>query len=177
MPGTVFLDGETVTLRTIEEEDLEFLRDGVNHPDVRVDVGNHRPQNLADEREFFEEAVCGDGPVQLLICRDEEPLGVVGLEPRESDAERIGRLGIWLHPEFHGQGYGTEAMELFVTYAFDQLNYHKLYARTHADNEASRRLFEKLGFEQEGVFRDHAYLDGSYTDLIYHAMFEEEWGH
>lgn len=170
MPGAVFIDGDRVDLCTIEEEDIAFLRDGINHPDVRVDVGNHEPQNLDDEREFFEEVICGGDSIHLLICADGEPMGVVGVDPQENKPERVGRLGIWLHPDYHGQGYGTEALELFVDYVFDQLNYHKLYARAHEDNTASQRLFEKVGFEQEGRFRDHAYLDGSYVDLLYYGL-------
>ncbi len=169
MPGATFIDGDRIELCTIEEDDVPFLRDGINHPDVRVDVGNPEPKNLEDERQFFEEVICSGDSVQLLICENGDPMGVVGLEPQENEPERIGRLGIWIHPEYHGEGYGTEAMELFVTYAFDQLNYHKLYARAHEGNEASQRLFEKVGFEQEGRFRDHAYLDGSYVDLIYYG--------
>ena len=46
MSETVFHKGDKITLRTIEEEDLEFLRNGINHPSVRVFMGNRRPQNL-----------------------------------------------------------------------------------------------------------------------------------
>jgi len=56
MSGAVFLEGDTVALVTLEEEDLEFVRDGVNHPEVRTPVGQSFPTNLADERRYWEAA-------------------------------------------------------------------------------------------------------------------------
>jgi len=152
MPGTVFLEGEKVNLRTVEEEDIEFLRDGVNHPDVRVHMGNRRPQNLENEEDFFEEQICDGDAVHLLISRDEERLGIISLMPQGDEAEKLAEIGIWIHPEHHGNGYGTEASRLITDYAFKQLNYHKVYARAYQGNEASQSVWEKLGFDKEGEY-------------------------
>ena len=63
MPGPAFLVGETVSLRTVEEEDVEFLRDAVNDPEVWRTTLMVEPKNAEQEREFFEEVVCEDGSV------------------------------------------------------------------------------------------------------------------
>ena len=175
MPGTVFLEGEKVNLRTVEEEDVEFLRDGVNHPDVRVHMGNRRPQNLENEEEFFEEQICDEETLNLLITKDSERVGIISLIPEGDDAEKMAEIGIWLHPEHHGNGYGTEAAQLITEYGFNQLNYHRIYARAHADNEPSCRVWEKLGFEKEGEFRDHTFTQGEYKDVVYYGVLEGEW--
>lgn len=175
MPGTAFLEGEDIKLRTIEEEDLKFLRDGVNHPEVRVHMGNRNPQNMENQQEFFEEVICGDENVNLLITKNKERLGIISLNDEGNKADRTAEIGLWLHPEHHGNGYGTEAVELITSYGFEQLNYHKIYARAHADNDASLGLWEKLGFEKEGEFRDHTYTMGEYRDVVYYGVLEEEW--
>lgn len=56
MSGVVFLEGDSTDLRTIEEEDLEFLRNGVNHPNVRKFMGNRKPQNLENQEEFLKKS-------------------------------------------------------------------------------------------------------------------------
>lgn len=175
MPGTVFLEGDNINLRTIEEDDIEFLRDGVNHPEVRVHMGNRRPQNLENEEDFFEEQVCGEDAVHLIISRDEEKLGIITLMPQGDDAEKLAKLGIWIHPKYHGNGYGTEASRLVTEYAFNQLNYHKVYARAYKGNEASQSVWEKLGFDKEGVFKDHTFTHGEYKDVVYYGVLEGEW--
>lgn len=173
MPGTIFLEGEKVNLRTVKKEDIEFLRDGVNHPEVRIHMGNLRPQNLENEQDFFEHLMESDDEIHLLICKSGEAMGIVSLSQKEEPA-RIAEAGIWLHPDFHGNGYGTEASELIIKHGFEQLNYHKIYSRAHGDNRPSERIWEKLGFEKEGQFRDHVYTQGEYKDLIYYGLLEED---
>jgi|APHM01.1.fsa_nt_gi Acetyltransferases, including N-acetylases of ribosomal proteins len=175
MSGTIFLEGEKINLRTVEEEDIEFLRDGVNHPEVRVYMGNRRPQNYENEEEFFEEQVCGEKTVHLLISWSEERIGIISLTPQGDDAEKLAEIGIWIHPEYHGNGYGTEASKLLVEYGFNQLNYHKLYARAYQGNKASQSVWEKLGFEKEGVLKDHTFTEGEYKDVVYYGVLEGEW--
>lgn len=175
MPGTAFLEGDDIKLRTIEEEDLEFLRDGVNHPEVRIHMGNRNPQNMENQQEFFDEVICGDESVDLLITREGERLGIISLNEEGDEADRIAEIGLWIHPDHHGNGNGTEAVELITSYGFEQLNYHKIYARAHANNEASKSIWEKLGFEKEGEFRDHTYTMGDYRDVVYYGVLKDEW--
>ena len=175
MAGAVFIEGEDINLRTVEEEDIEFLRDGVNHPEVRVHMGNRLPQNLDNEEKFFREQISDEETVNLLITKDNERLGLISLTPEGHSAEKMAEIGIWLHPEHHGNGYGTEASRLITDYSFNQLNYHRVFARAHADNQPSCRIWEKLGFEKEGEFRDHTYTQGEYKDVAYYGVLEGEW--
>lgn len=174
MTGPVFLKGEKVELRTIEREDLEFLRNGINRPEVRINLTTNRPQNMENEDDWFEEAVKGnDGMKALMICNKEQKMGVISLEEKE-DVSQVAEIGIWLKPEFHGNGYGTEASELIIDYGFDQLELHRIQARVQADNEPSRNLWEKLGFEKEGRFREHVYAENRYKDVVYYGLLEGE---
>lgn len=54
MPGPTFLADERVELRTIEEEDLDFLQATVNDPAVRPTIGSRSPINGWQEREWYE---------------------------------------------------------------------------------------------------------------------------
>lgn len=110
---------------------------------------------MEQEREFFEEVVSAEEPVNLMVTRDGEPLGTVEL--REKEQGRIGGLGIWLKKESHGNGYGTEAARLLIEYAFNQRDFHKLTAQAFGNNKASQRVWEKLGFEEEGRLREEVY--------------------
>jgi len=191
MPGAVFLRGDDVTLRTIEEEDLEFLRDNVNDPDVREGLTTAFPLNAEQEREYFEERVSNDDEINLAICRDGEAqrtsdqssgqrprdteiVGTIGLHDLEQRAGHC-EVGLWLAPEFHGRGYGTEASRLVTDFAFRELRMHRVMARVLATNPASARVWEKLGFTEEGVHRDEAFTDGEYVDIRYFAVLEDEW--
>ncbi|ELZ23281.1 N-acetyltransferase GCN5 [Haloterrigena salina JCM 13891] len=174
MPDSVFLSGDSVDLRPIEEDDLEFLRPAVNDRRVWRPIGRSRPVNCEQEREFFEDVVCGDDTVNLLIVADSTPVGTVAFNGIDWEADRA-EIGYWIAPDYHRQGYATDAVERFVTYGFDQLGLHKVTARVFEFNEASQRLLESIGFTKEGIHRDEVFVDGDYQDTYWYGLLEPNW--
>ena len=177
MPGSTFLRGERVTLRTVEEEDVDFLCDLVNDPDVWPYLNNHPPRNRVTEREFVEERVTDDESVGLLVCVGEDgetPAGTVGLD-RATPVDGSTEIGVVLAPEFWGEGYGTEASRTLTTYAFEERRIHRVEAVAVDENAGSCRIWEKLGFREEGRLKEAAYHRGRYMDLLVYAVLEDEW--
>lgn len=174
MPGAVFLEGEKVNLRTVEEEDIEFLREKINRKEVRTHLTARKPVNLKQEQDFYEEVISSDDNVHLAISRDQEMIGIISLEENEKDL-RVAEIGIWVDPEHHGNGYGTEAAELITEYGFNELNYHRIMARAHGENKGSQRIWEKLGFTKEGELREQVYREGNFTDAYLYGVLEHEW--
>ena len=79
--------------------------------------------------------------------------------------DRHGEIGLLIGDKrSRGKGYATEAIRLLVEHSFTCLNLHKLYCGMVSGNEASRRAFLRVGFKEEGLLREHFYLDGSYLD-------------
>jgi len=76
-------------------------------------------------------------------------------------------LGIMIgEKSFWGKGLATDALKLAVTYAFNELNLHKLSAGVYADNIGSIKAFKKSGFSVEGIRkRQYLYRD-NYTDSL-----------
>lgn len=174
MPGPTFIDGESVTLRTIEEEDLQYLKQVRNNPEVWQRIGRPWPVNAEQEQEFFEEVVCADDSVQLLVCADGEAVGTVGLG-FDDGAVRSAELGYWIDPAHHENGYGSEAAELLTTYGFEQRGCHRITARVFGFNDASQGLLESIGFSKEGRQREAAFIDGEYQDIRWYGVLADEW--
>ncbi|QLG50229.1 GNAT family N-acetyltransferase [Natrinema halophilum] len=174
MPGPVFLEGNRSTLRPIEEADLEFLQAQVNDPRIWRLIGRSRPLNREQEREFFEDVVCGDENVSLLIVDESTPIGTVALNWNDLEAQTA-ELGYWIAPDHQRQGYGSDAVERVLEYGFDQLGLHRIEARVFELNEPSRRLLESVGFTQEGIHRDVEFIDGEYQDAYWFGLLEDEW--
>lgn len=169
-----FIEGEVVSLRPVEESDLEFVQGGVNHPAVRPYLGGSVPTSVDQERGYLEAFNDRDDAVQLLVESADVPVGVVELDPIDWQAG-VADLAVWVHPDHQGQGYAREAVGLVCAYAFDELRLHKVTADAYAVNEASRALFESLGFTQEGVGREDAFLEGRHQDSVYFGLLEDEW--
>jgi RimJ/RimL family protein N-acetyltransferase len=62
-------------------------------------------------------------------------------------------LGIELFADARGRGYGSEAIELLTEHLFQGLGAGRVQASTAVGNRPMRRVFEKLGFREEGVMR------------------------
>jgi RimJ/RimL family protein N-acetyltransferase len=74
--------------------------------------------------------------------------GVIGcLTLREIDGLRSARLGITLGADFVGQGYGTQALALFLDYYFEELGFAKMVLDVAAYNLRAIQVYKKLGFE------------------------------
>ena len=74
-------------------------------------------------------------------------------------------IGILLqHPESRQKGFGSEALELVIAYAFTHLQLHQLYANISTENEVSLALFAKFGFETIGIKKQWNKVGNSYKD-------------
>lgn len=74
-----------------------------------------------------------------------------------------------------GKGYGTEAMQLVLQFAFDELNLHRVQLTVFSYNERAIALYEKLGFQREGVHREHLQRDGKRYDMYLYGLLRSEW--
>jgi RimJ/RimL family protein N-acetyltransferase len=91
-------------------------------------------------------------------------------------AHRVGGLGIGIgDPALRGQGYGTEAAELALAFAFRELNLHRITVTIFSYNAASLRMFDKLGFTREGAYREFMERDGQRYDMLLFGLLRREW--
>lgn len=172
MSGSPFLSGERVTLRPAEQDDAQFLQRAYNDTALRTPLGFTRPSNESQTEDAIESRAENDDTIELLVCVDDEPAGSLRLEMLSWTRPII---SYWLVPERHGDGYATEAVTLFLDYVFETFEKRGIYAFTTETNEPSRRLLEKLGFTQEGRFREDRFENGEYVDSIHFGLLREEW--
>lgn len=79
----------------------------------------------------------------------EELIGCCGIRPFDSEV-RSYEIGFHLRKKYWGMGYASEAAKAVIDYSFDDLKADKLYAGHHPQNEASKKLLIKLGFQYIG---------------------------
>lgn len=173
MPGPVFRTGDNVELRTIEEEDVEFLQEHVNDPRVRHSIGATEPISRAGEEEWIDSLYDG-GHVQFLVCIDGDSVGTIGME-EPNDAWGTTEVGYMIRPEHWGNGYATDALRSLCGYAFEERRLAKVVGQAYATNPASSRVMEKVGFTKEGVLRAEAYVEGERVDVNRYGLLAEEW--
>jgi RimJ/RimL family protein N-acetyltransferase len=174
MPGAAFLDGDAVTLRTLEADDHDHLHEVKNHPDVRVRAGGPpEPFDEGDTDDYLE-WLRDDDRVALAISVDDDYVGMVTYKRVERPND-YAAAGIHVHPDHQRKGYGREAAELFLDWGFDQYGLHKVGAYAFDFNAPSRALLESLGFTHEGCLREQRYANGAYHDVHHYGLLAREW--
>jgi diamine N-acetyltransferase len=83
-----------------------------------------------------------------------------------------GEYGIAILPEYQGRGYAKEASDLLIDYVFNNLPIRKIFLKAFASNVSAIKLYEKLGFIQEGLLHDEFYKAGRFRDVVVMALFK-----
>lgn len=81
---------------------------------------------------------------------------------------RTASFGVLIgEPDCRGKGYGTDATQLMLDYAFTALGLHSVMLTVAEYNHAGRRAYEKAGFREFGRRRQCRWLAGKLWDEIY----------
>ena len=94
------------------------------------------------------------------------------LEPHD----RRARLAIGLYdPAQLGLGFGREAIDLVLSYAFGTLALHRIDLRVLAFNERAIRCYRACGFVEEGRERQSARIGDQWHDDIIMGLLVDEY--
>ncbi|MEO5819328.1 MAG: GNAT family protein [Vicinamibacteraceae bacterium] len=95
---------------------------------------------------------------------------------RITPKDRVIEVGsILFTPALQRTRGATEAMFLMMRHAFDTLGYRRYEWKCNACNEPSQRAAVRLGFQFEGIFRQHMIVKGRSRDTAWFAMLDRDW--
>ena len=170
------LKGKKVILRATERDDLKKLHELERNVDlVMLADGFWQPTPLARAEKRFEKHLDDEEPAWFVIEVDGNLVGGCGLHHshRRDGATQFG-IGIY-HPDYVGKGYGRDAIETLLRWAFRIQNWRRVGLTTLACNERALRCYRAIGFVEEGRLREQAFFDGRYVDEIQMGMLRSEW--
>jgi RimJ/RimL family protein N-acetyltransferase len=101
-------------------------------------------------------------------------IGSIDIRPYDEGEPFRGDMGLWIGPPFQGKGYGTLAVQQILKYGFEKLGMQKIEAKIFLGNIASRRIFEKCGFQLEGTIRRAEMKRGKLVDEWLFGILKEE---
>ncbi|MFN8385932.1 MAG: GNAT family protein [Anaerolineales bacterium] len=77
--------------------------------------------------------------------------------------------------EYWGKGYGADAMNLILRYAFTELNLRRVTLNVFEYNPRAIRSYEKVGFRHEGRIRQALNKEGKRWDMLFMGILRGEW--
>lgn len=173
------LRGERVILRAMEREDLPRWHSLLNREIglVGIGMGPWQPVPLAAIEQGFEKRLDASERSWFVIEIEGRVVGHAGLKywswDRRSGSAEFG-IGLY-EPEYVGRGYGREALNLLLGWAFRVQNWRRIWCDTLAVNERAIRSYQACGFVEEGRLRQHDYHAGAYVDVVILGLLRTEW--
>ena len=172
-----FIVGDKIYLRPLDTEDIDSFVLWLNDEEVRQYLSRVTPLNKVREKDFIEGLYKDDQEIILGIAlkENDQLIGSVGMH-RIAMPFRHAELGIVIGDKScWSKGCGTEVLNLMLGHGFDELNLHRIFLTVLGFNARAIRAYEKVGFKEEGIFRDHIYRNGKYHDVHYMGILEDEW--
>lgn len=111
----------------------------------------------------------------LLVCPDGRILGECVINEIDWELKKANYRIALFQKEARNRGLGTWATERIRDFAFRELKLHRLELEVYAFNPRGRRVYEKAGFQVEGILRDAVQDGQGYADVIVMAMLEQDW--
>ena len=163
------IKGNIVTLRAIEEDDLELLKEMVNDPEIEKMVGGYSfPTSKTQQKLWFDSLSIDLHNLRLII--EIEEIGSIGLA-------NVVNIDWKNRSAFHGikiasnnnrsKGIGTDAVMAIMKYVFEELQLNRLESSIIEYNEASKKLYcDKCGWKIEGIKRKSVFKGNKYNDEL-----------
>jgi Acetyltransferases, including N-acetylases of ribosomal proteins len=173
------LIGKKVYLSPRSTEDAGIFMNWIN--DFQVTDGtltSDRYHTIESEREYLENSAKKSDKMNFSIIdiTTDKPVGncsIMDIDKTHSSAE----LGIMIGEKAsRGQGIGQEVLGLLLDYCFNYLNLHSIYLHALEDNITAVKCYEKVGFKQQGVYRESAYINGKYRNTVLMDILRSEFG-
>ena len=170
--------GAKVILRAVERSEQPLLAALFNDLETQLAGGGDppRPESLAEIEKIFDDGLSKKSANLFLgIEADGKLIGTCGLRDFDETA-RVCCLGIGIgDKEYRGRGYGRDAINVLLRWAFRYRNMNKVCLDTHSKNERALRCYRACGFVEEGRLRQQIWSDGEYLDEIRMGILREEW--
>jgi ribosomal-protein-alanine N-acetyltransferase len=168
--------GSSVYIRLPEPDDCqEFIE--LNRKSINFYRGLASPMTTTQQFADYISRCRQDDFESMLICRitDASIVGVINLSQIFRGGFQSAYLGYQTGAPFAGQGYMTEAIQLVLRHAFNDMKLHRLEANIQPDNKASIALVKRAGFTKEGYSQRYLKINGRWRDHERWAILAEDW--
>lgn len=166
-----------IYLSPLSLDDSEILFDWINERDLIKFNSNYKPTHKPNHQVWFDSIIKRQDVFIFGIRRvkDRQLIGSCRLNSINF-VYRNAELQIRIAAESErGRGFGSDAVQLLLRFAFDDLNLNKVFLNVFSTNIGAIKVYEKSGFRQEGELEQHVFIDGCYLNVIIMAILRKEY--
>ena len=135
---------------------------------------NNKLEHTENYLKFSMQSFADNKARDFLILTDKKIIGLISLIKLDF-VNKSAEIGYWLDKNQTGKGIATKCCSEILKYGFDDLKLNRIVIRCGSENIKSQAIPERLGFKQEGVFRQSEWLHDRFVDLVVYSLLKKEW--
>ena len=157
-----------IAFRVIEETDLEQLKVLHNDQEVFLNLATIDFVDDNNQMAWWQSLYKKNNDKRYVICLSENPDTIIGrLRIQNIDQQNKNcEVGLDIVTEYRGKGYGIASYQMLLSFLFNHFNMNMVYLKVADFNPNAKKLYEKVGFQKTGFFKDYFYRHGKYWDYI-----------
>jgi L-amino acid N-acyltransferase YncA len=165
------IDGKEAHIREARKEDAKSIIDFYNEVGGETDFlsfgKNEFIRDLKDYENYLEGVHKEENSIIFLATIEDEIVGIASINSNQkARTKHVGVLGIVVANDFCGLGIGNKIIEVLIQWAKANKITKKITLVTREDNSNAIRLYEKFGFEVEGLMKADNYIEGVYYNTL-----------
>ncbi len=168
---------EHVTLRPLEMDDIDTLYTWESDVEINMQAGWAPVRSQAAFRNKYEQRITEpeEDLLMLAILFEDQFVGYVQLALIDRE-ERRAAVGVVIGEKIvRRRGVASTALRILLDYAFTVQALERIYAEVYSFNQSSLQLMKRVGFQQEGVLRQHEIHNGVRQDMHVFGMLKFEF--
>ena len=173
----------TLTLRPSRESDIESIYQACQDP--LISHFTTVPANYTLEhaqsfvRQLDPEGLQSKREIRFIIESNQGATpGLAGVISFHSPNfnNKVAEIGYWIAKEHRGKSIGTTAVKLLTNFGFETMGWNRIEAMIDHDNEASKKVVTRAGYEHEGLLRQRVIrANGDVIDMDLFAVLQKNW--
>lgn len=165
---------EDVSLRQMIDSDLARVLQWRNSDHVRKYMFTDHIISYQEHLDWFNKIKYDKSKRYYIFEHQGVPCGVTNFTGLDFHNKK-GFLGIYIGENRLIKGLGSSSLYLTLESYFETLQFNKIYAEVFAFNTKAINLYQKFGFIQEGLFKNHVLKNGRYEDVYLYSLFNDAW--
>lgn len=172
-------ESNRIQLRSLSDEDAaSFSRWSEDGEYLRgLDTDFAKPRNTEFYKNQIQSFEASSDMIQfgIYVTQNQKLIGFISLHSIEWN-NQIASMAIGIgEAEYRKNGYGSEAIQLLLNYAFNELNLHKVELDVISNNDNAINCYQKNGFEKEGLAKEAILRDNQRFDKLYMGILAKGW--
>lgn len=157
------------------KNDIPIRVNWINDSRINQTMFFDLPASIENTEKWYANNINSKSRIDFSFFNKDGDLIAMGGFTDISSIHKNAEFYVMVNPEMQGKGIGKQVSIWMYNYAFSVLDLNKIFLYTNDDNIAAFSIYEKTGFQLEGVLRNHKWKNNKFQNRRFYGLLKSEW--